>query len=97
MDSIGTWILLLVLLLVAGMLLLLLHRTPLGSWIRERIPDRPRRRLFLASVSFFLTFVCVRGVVFCITHNIPPFHFIFVQGTHIHHLVFGILILLAVG
>ena len=77
--------------------LFLLHRTPLGGWIRARIPDRPRRRLFLASVSFFLTFACVRGMVFCITHDIPPFHFIFVKGKHIHHLVFGILILLAVG
>jgi len=97
MDSMGGWILLFILLLGAALLLLLLHRTPLGAWIRERIPDRPRRRLFLASVSFFCTFACVRGMVFCITHNIPPFHFVFVKGTHIHHLVFGILILLAVG
>lgn len=97
MGATGVWILMLVLLLGAAGTLLLLHRTPLGPWIRERIPDRPRRRLFLASVSFFSTFACVRGMVFCITHDIPPFHFIFVKGTHIHHLVFGILILLAVG
>jgi hypothetical protein len=36
-------------------------------------------------------------MVYCITHGIPPFHFIFVDGRHIHHLVFGILILLGVG
>jgi hypothetical protein len=35
--------------------------------------------------------------VYCITHQIPPFHFVVVEGRHVHHLVFGILILLAVG
>ncbi|MFZ0418526.1 MAG: hypothetical protein WAM04_10500, partial [Candidatus Sulfotelmatobacter sp.] len=63
----------------------------------ERIPDRPRRRLFVASVSFFLTFAGVRAVVFAVLHQIPPFHFIQSGGRHIHHLVFGILILLLVG
>jgi hypothetical protein len=97
MISRDSWILLGIVLAVGAVLLLIVHRTPVGSFVRERIPDRPRRRLFLASVSFFLTFACVRGMVFCITHDIPPFHFIFVNGTHVHHLVFGILILLGVG
>src|SRR5271167_777612 len=90
-------ILLLILLAMMGLLLLLLHRTRLGSLLREHIADRPRRRLFLASVSFFLTFAIVRGMVFCITHQIPPFHYIIMDGRHIHHLVFGIFILLFVG
>jgi hypothetical protein len=97
MAAFGAWILLLILAAGTCLLLFLLHRTRLGALIHERIPDRPRRRLFLASVSFFLTFACVRGMVFCITHDIPPFHFILIKGRHIHHLVFGILILLAVG
>jgi len=91
------WILLLVLLAMLSVLLWLLHRTRLGVFVREKIADRPRRRLFVASVSFFLTFATVRGMVFCITHNIPPFHYVIVEGRHIHHLVFGILILLLVG
>ena len=87
------------LLAVAGtvFLLLLLHGTPLGSTLHERIPDRPRRRLFIASICFFLTFGGVRAVVYAIVHQIPPFHFIQVGGRHIHHLVFGIIILLLVG
>src|SRR5271163_4772407 len=89
--------LLIVLLVMIAVLLALLHRTPLGSLVREHIADRPRRRLFLASVSFFLTFAIVRGMVFCILHQIPPFHYILMDGRHIHHLVPGILILLAVG
>ncbi|MGA7291950.1 MAG: hypothetical protein WBW53_18005 [Terriglobales bacterium] len=90
-------VLALILLAMIAVLLLLLHRTRLGSLVHEHIADRPRRRLFLASVSFFLTFAIVRGMVYCIRHDIPPFHYIIVQGRHIHHLVIGILILLAVG
>jgi hypothetical protein len=90
-------VLLLILLVMIAALLLLLHRTRLGAIVHERIADRPRRRLFLASVSFFLTFAIVRGMVFCIVHGIPPFHYIIMDGRHIHHLVPGIFILLGVG
>src|ERR1700691_4589990 len=90
-------LLLLILLAMIALLLLLLHRTPLGPLLHEHIADRPRRRLFLSSVSFFLTFAIVRGMVYCIRHQIPPFHYIEMGGRHIHRLVPGILILLAVG
>ena len=92
-----SWFILLLALAGAALLLLLLQGTPFGTVIHERIPDRPRRRLFVASVSFFLTFAGVRAVVFAVLHHIPPFHFIEQGGRHIHHLVFGIIILLAVG
>ena len=91
------WVLLPVLLATMAALLFLLRRTRLGPFLRERIADRPRRRLFIASVSFFLTFATVRAMVFCIVHHIPPFHYVVMEGRHIHHLVFGILILLFVG
>ena len=58
------WILLPVLVLVMSVLLWLLHRTRVGSLLREHIADRPRRRLFIASVSFFLTFAIVRAWCF---------------------------------
>jgi hypothetical protein len=92
-----TWFILLLAIVVTAFLLLLTKGTSLGKTIHERIPDRPSRRLFVASVSFFLTFAGVRAVVFAVLHQIPPFHFIEHDGRHIHHLVFGILILLAVG
>ncbi len=91
------WILLPFLFATTAALLFLLRRTRLGPFLRARIADRPRRRLFIASVSFFLTFATVRGMVFCIVHHIPPFHYVIMEGRHIHHLVFGILILLFVG
>jgi hypothetical protein len=92
-----TWFILLLAVSGTALMLLLLHGTGLGTLLHDRIPDRPRRRLFVATVSFFLTFGGVRGVVYCITHQIPPFHFVIMHGRHVHHLVFGIIILLAVG
>jgi hypothetical protein len=91
------WILLPVLLVTTAALLFVLRRTRFGPLLREHIAERPRRRLFIASVSFFLTFAIVRGMVFCIVHHIPPFHYVIMEGRHIHHLVFGIFILLFVG
>jgi hypothetical protein len=92
-----SWFILLLTIAGTALLLLLLHGTSLGDAIHERIPDRPQRRLFVASVNFFLTFAGVRAVVYAVLHQIPPFHFIEAGGRHIHHLVFGILILLGVG
>lgn len=92
-----TWFILLLTIAGTAVLSLVFHRRLLGRIVHERITDRPRRRLFVASVSFFVTFAGVRGVVYCITHNIPPFHFIEVGGRHVHHLVIGIVILLLVG
>jgi hypothetical protein len=92
-----TWFILLLAVSATAAMLLILHGTSLGDALHDRIPDRPRRRLFVASVSFFLTFAGVRAVVYGVTHRIPPFHFVQVGGRHIHHLVFGIMILLLVG
>ncbi|MGD0989777.1 MAG: hypothetical protein ABR874_18340 [Candidatus Sulfotelmatobacter sp.] len=91
------WFILLLSIAGAAFLFLLLQGPSAGDILHERIPDRPRRRLFVASVSFFLTFAGVRAVVFAVLHKIPPFHFIEHGGRHIHHLVFGIIILLLVG
>jgi hypothetical protein len=58
----------------------------------------PRRELmFLSSLSFFIAFLAVRGIVTMIRNNVGPFHNVSAGGTHIHHLVWGILLLLVVG
>jgi len=82
---------------VVVVLLVLLQLTRLGFFVRSTIPDRPRRRMFLASVSFLITFVGVRILVSLIVHGRGPFNWVVVRGHHIHHLVWGILILLLVG
>jgi hypothetical protein len=85
--------------LVVIVLLVLLQLTRLGYLVRATIPDRPRRRMFLASVAFLFTFVGVRLLVRLIVHENDegPFQWVVVHGRHIHHLVWGILILLLVG
>jgi hypothetical protein len=93
----GSWILLIFVSALTLLILLLLHLTKLGLVIHQRIPDRPHRRLFLASVSFFLTFLMVRLLVASITHHLGPFGWVEMGGHHIHHLVWGILLLLITG
>ena len=93
----GVLILLLFMVSCAVVLMMLLHLTRAGRILHERIPDRPRRRLFLAAVTFFITFLGVRLLVYAIVHHVGPFGWVMVGGRHIHHLVWGILLLLGVG
>jgi hypothetical protein len=97
MPGIGALLLLVFASLVIVVLLVLLQLTRLGFLVRSTIPDRPRRRMFIASVSFLITFLGVRLLVSLIIHNEGPFQWVMVRGLHIHHLVWGILILLSVG
>jgi hypothetical protein len=93
----GSWILLIFIAALTVVILLVLHFTELGMIIHQQIPDRPQRRMFLASVSFFFTFLAVRLLVKSITHHVGPFGYVEMGGRHIHHLVWGILLLLASG
>ena len=97
MPGTGTLLLLGFAAAVIAVLLVFLHLTRLGFLVRSTIPDRPRRRMFLASVSFLITFAGVRLLVSMVVHNRGPFGWVMVRGHHIHHLVWGILILLLVG
>ena len=97
MPGTGTLILLAFASLVVIVLLVFLQLTRLGFIVRSTIPDRPRRRMFIASVSFLITFAGVRLIVSLVIHNHGPFGWVMVRGHHIHHLVWGIMILLLVG
>src|SRR5437868_13150564 len=93
----GAWIAALSIAAMVRVVLGLLHRTRLGAVLHEHVKDRPRRRMFLASVSFLLTFAGLRLLTWSIHNNIGPFHDVEMGGRHIHHLVWGILLLLLVG
>jgi hypothetical protein len=95
--SLETWLLFLFVLVAAGITLLVLHYPRIGKLFHKQIPDRPDRRLFLAAIGFFVTFAVARTLAYVNFHKIGPFHDIYIGGRHIHHLVWGILILLAVG
>ena len=56
-----------------------------------------RERLFLASLGFLITFGIVRVITHLIKAGVGPFHNVSTGGLHIHHLVWGILLLLVVG
>ena len=97
MPGTGTFLLLAFASLVVILLLILLQLTRLGFLVRSTIPDRPRQRMFIASVSFVFTFIGVRVLVRMIILHEGPFQWVVVRGHHIHHLVWGILVLLLVG
>jgi len=67
------------------------------SLYREHFADARRERLFLSSVAFFVTFAIVRAITYAIHAGRGPLHDVVVGGTHLHHLVWGILLLLGVG
>ena len=56
-----------------------------------------RERLFLASLAFLLTFGIVRGLTAMIRAGVGPFHNVSAGGVHVHHLVWGIFLLIAVA
>ncbi|OLC23103.1 MAG: hypothetical protein AUG06_02910 [Actinobacteria bacterium 13_1_20CM_2_65_11] len=64
---------------------------------RFHFKSERRERLFLASLAFLLTFAGVRAMTFTIHIGIGPFQNVTAGGLHIHHLVWGILLLLVVG
>lgn len=51
----------------------------------------------VAGLGFVLSFALVRALTYAIHVGISPFHDVTPGGTHIHHMVWGILLLLAVG
>lgn len=61
---------------------------------REETSDRLARRAFF---GFVLTFILSRVVVFLIMSQSIPNLFFFLHGTHVHHLNYGIFLLVAVG
>lgn len=59
--------------------------------------DTRRERLLVSALSFVLTFGIVRLITNSIHLEIGPFRNVQAGGVHVHHLVWGILLLLLVG
>jgi hypothetical protein len=77
--------------------LVALQLTRLGYLVRTSIPDRPAAPHVPPPWLFFVTFLGVRLLVYFVVHGQGPFNWVMMGGKHIHHLVWGILILLLVG
>src|SRR5579883_1757769 len=80
-----------------GLFALIISRTGLREIYRRQFGETRRERLFLASVGFFTAVLVVRGITIAIHNNVGPFHNVSMHGRHIHHLVWGIMLLLLVG
>lgn len=74
-----------------------------GGWqrvrelYRENFARPHRERQLVAAIAFYLSFAVVRVLTHSIRAGRGPFHNVEVGGRHIHHLVWGILLLLIVG
>ena len=91
------WILPLIVAAILGALAFIFSRGRLRELYTQKLAESRRERLFLASVGFFVTVVVVRGLTLAIHFGVGPFHDVSVHGRHIHHLVWGIILLLTVG
>jgi hypothetical protein len=91
------WVAPLIIAAVLALLALIVSRTRLRAIYNEQFGESRRERLFLASVGFFIAVVVVRALTIAIHNDIGPFHNVSMHGRHIHHLVWGILLLLLVG
>ena len=93
----GTWIVGVFVIVFSVGVVLVLRRTSIGALLQLLIPDSPRRRILLAAIAFVFSFALVRVLTWSIHNHVGPFHDIEMRGRHIHHLVFGIILLLVVG
>src|SRR5437660_6017505 len=87
-----TWLLGLSILVTIAAVLLLLHNPKVGELFHMHVRDRPKRRLLLAAIGFFVTFAVARAMAYAAHRNAGPFHYVYIGGTHIHHLVCRLLL-----
>lgn len=59
--------------------------------------DRTHRSLLMAWLCFAVTFSFLRALTYAIHSHLGPFHDVAVGGLHVHHYVWGIGLLMAVG
>jgi hypothetical protein len=82
---------------ILAILSLLFSQGRLHRIYTARFQESRRERLFLGALGFFVTALVVRGITLAIHYDIGPFHDVSMHGRHIHHMVWGILLLLGVG
>src|SRR5438067_10494794 len=66
-------------LVVTCLVLLFLWNPRMGELFHRHVGDRPRRRLFLAAVGFFLTLALARFIAYAAGRGIGPFHYIYID------------------
>lgn len=82
---------------ILAALVALVWNTRLRQIYNVRLAESRQERLFLAAVGFFTAVLAVRAITEAIHHEWGPFHDVSMGGRHVHHLVWGILLLLLSG
>jgi hypothetical protein len=75
------------------------ERRTFGAHYRAQIRDTGREARFLIALAFLVTFGIVRGITYAIRYHWLPFlhDTVSTSGLHIHHMVYGIFLLLITG
>ena len=69
----------------------------IGHAYRQHIVDAGKEQAFWILIAFLVTFIIVRLITHAIRADRGPFRNITVGGTHFHHLVPGIILVLVTG
>jgi len=72
------------------------RRAEIQTAYREELGPKERSLLW-AWLSFTLTFAIIRTITYSIKHGVGPFGNVSVGGAHLHHYMWGILLLAIVG
>jgi hypothetical protein len=72
------------------------RRAEILTAYREELGPK-ERSLLLAWLSFTVTFAVVRTITYSIKHGVGPFGNVSVGGAHLHHYMWGLLLLAIVG
>jgi hypothetical protein len=97
MRYINSWPAKVLLAVVLWLLVAAIRNGRLKEIYHEHLGETRRERLFIASFSFLIAFIIVRIITHAIRNGIGPFHDVSHGELHIHHMVWGILLLLGVG
>src|SRR5574341_2396178 len=91
------WLLILFIPLALWGIVAIILRGRLNALYQRHFSDARRERLYLSAVGFFLAFAAARVIAYSVHRDSISFRGVFYHGTHVHHLVFGILLLLLTG
>ena len=97
MRYIDSWPAKVLLAFVLWLLFAAIRNGRLKEIYHEHLGETRRERLFIASFSFLIAFIIVRVITHAIRNGVGPFHNVSRGDLHIHHMVWGILLLLGVG
>jgi hypothetical protein len=97
MHSLSWWVAPLLIAAVLAVIVAILRTGRVRAVYEAHFRETRRERMFLSSVGFVVTVAVVRSLTWAIHNEVGPFHDVSMHGRHIHHLVWGIGLLLLVG